>query len=93
MGAGDSPATLALAVQVSWPEDPERAEGKLVRELQDEQSVLSTRVKALKVQARGHELCHRCCMYDVDLLVNACVQDVTPGRGYGGAVSGENEST
>ena len=23
------------------------------------------------------------------LLVNACVQDVTPGRGYGGAVSGE----
>lgn len=49
VGASGSPTILALAVQVSWPEDPESAEGKLVRDLQNEQGLLSTRVEALKV--------------------------------------------
>lgn len=49
MGASGSPTILALAVQVSWPEDPESVEGKLVRNLQNEQALLSTRVEALKV--------------------------------------------
>eukprot|EP00903_Cladosiphon_okamuranus_P006046 g5963.t1 len=48
MGAGGPPTILALAVQVSWPEDPESAEGKLVRDLQNDQGLLSTRVEALK---------------------------------------------
>lgn len=37
--------------QVSWPKDPDSAEGKLVRTLQDEQGLLSTRVNALKVKS------------------------------------------
>ncbi|CAM9833331.1 unnamed protein product [Ectocarpus fasciculatus] len=48
MGAVPPPTVLALAIQVSWPKDPESAEGKLVRTLQDEQGLLSTRVNALK---------------------------------------------
>lgn len=49
MNAGGPPTFLALAVQASWPEDPESAEGKLVRTLQDEQGLLPTRIEALKV--------------------------------------------
>ncbi|CAM9535261.1 unnamed protein product [Ectocarpus sp. 12 AP-2014] len=48
MGAVPPPTILALAIQVSWPKDPESAEGKLVRTLQDENGLLSTRVNALK---------------------------------------------
>lgn len=52
-GVGIRPSSpIALAIQVSWPEDPESAEGKLVTTLQDEQSLLPARVKALKV---GHD--------------------------------------
>ncbi|CAM9314056.1 unnamed protein product [Pylaiella littoralis] len=48
VGAGEPPTSLALAVQASWPEDPESTEGKLVRTLQDEQGLLPTRIEALK---------------------------------------------
>lgn len=61
MGATGSPATLALAVQVSWPEDPESAEGKLVRDLQNEQGLLSTRVEALKVKTGQGPNLPLCC--------------------------------
>ncbi|CAN0188560.1 unnamed protein product [Scytosiphon promiscuus] len=47
-GAGAPPTLLALAVQVSWPEDSDTAEGKLVSILQDEDGLLPARVKALK---------------------------------------------
>lgn len=40
---------LALAVQVSWPEDPTTPEGKLVASLQNEKGSTPTRVTALKV--------------------------------------------
>lgn len=49
MNAGGPLTFLALAVLASWPEDPESAEGKLVRTLQDEQGLLPTRIEALKV--------------------------------------------
>lgn len=49
MGTSGTPTILALAVQVSWPEDSGTVEGKLARNLQNEQGVLSTRVEALKV--------------------------------------------
>lgn len=49
IGATGSPTILALAVQVSWPVNPESDEGKLVQNLQNEQGLRSTRVEALKV--------------------------------------------
>ena len=54
IGAGPAtgpPALLALAVQLSWPEDPATPEGRLVQTLQGEKGSLSTRIKALKVLA------------------------------------------
>lgn len=50
MGAAGPPTSLALAIQVSWPEDPESAEGKLVRTIQDEQGLPTIRATALKVR-------------------------------------------
>lgn len=47
--AAEPPTLLALAMQVWWPEDPAKPEGKLVQTLQDEESPLSARLKALKV--------------------------------------------
>ncbi|CAM9846328.1 unnamed protein product, partial [Laminaria digitata] len=48
VAAAGGPTLLVLAVQVSSPEDPGTAEGKLVQTLQEEEGPLSTRVKALK---------------------------------------------
>lgn len=48
--AAGHPTLLALALQVSWPEDPATPEGRLVQTLQDEEGSLSTRIKALKVR-------------------------------------------
>lgn len=48
-GVGSSKGTLALALQVSWPESSATRDGKLVETLQDEGAVITARLEALKV--------------------------------------------
>lgn len=83
MGVCGPQTILALAVQVSWPEDPESAEGKLVRNLQNEQGLLSTRVEALKVGQSTKITTER----------TGCYALVTwfLGRELGGAIGGERK--
>lgn len=51
IGAKGGPGFLAFALLVSWPEDADSAEGKLVTSLQNEQNVFPVRLKALQVRA------------------------------------------
>lgn len=45
------PSTLAIALQVSWPEDDaETVQGRLVEIVQDEKREFSSRRKALEVR-------------------------------------------
>lgn len=83
VAAAGGPTLLMLAVQVSSPEDPGTAEGKLVQTLQEEEGPLSTRVKALKVRAPAL------------LVFRGCdsSMETAPGGQVGGEEKGESRRT